>query len=256
MTRSLLKFCVVFAGVFAGFPATARAQITEWPATVQPGHFLLEMDALSLTVDRDAGSKYTAVGAASTFLTTGLTGNWDIQLGAELFLSQKYDDGSFTERDSGIGDVYVRSKYRFYEDPDTGFSIAVLPYLKVPTNSGGVGNHNVEGGIIFPAAGKLWGDFQLYGMVELDYLRNDNNDGYDTFWYASAALNRQVTKTIGLYGEVTVGKSSGTSATEGTMGGGVTFAVSESTWWDFAVYRGVSSGASDWNQVLRFNWGF
>jgi len=38
--------------------------------------------------------------------------------------------------------------------------------------------------------------------------------------------------------------------------GGVTLALSENTWWDFAVYRGVSSGAADWNHVIRYNWGF
>jgi hypothetical protein len=123
--------------------AGARGQVTESPVTVQPGHFLLEVDALSLTIDREPGLKYTAFGAASTFLTTGLTSRLDLQVGAEFYLSQKFDAAGFTERQSGVGDVYIRAKYRFYESEDSYTAVAVLPYVKLPTNSGGVGNDAV-----------------------------------------------------------------------------------------------------------------
>lgn len=245
-----LCFCACLGG------ASLSAQITEWPTTVAPGRFLLEMDAISLTFDKDGPDRYSAFGAASTFLTTGLAHNWDIQVGAELFISQKYESGGFTERDSGIGDIYVRTKYRFYENVETGTGAAVIPYVKIPTNSGGIGNDSVEGGIIVPWTAKLIGGFNFNAMAELDFLRNDADDGYDTYWYASASLTRPLTQAVGLYGEAAVGKSSGTSSAEGIMGGGVTVALSENTWWDFAVYRGITSGASDWNHVIRYNIAF
>lgn len=235
---------------------TASAQITEWPTTVAPGRFLLEMDAVSLTVDKDGGDKYTAFGAASTFLSTGLTENWDVQIGAELFISQKVESDGLRDRDSGIGDIYVRTKYRFYENTETGTAVAFLPYVKIPTNTGGVGNDAMEGGIIVPWTTTLAGGFNLSAMAELDFLRNDTDDGYDTYWYASASLNRPITGALGAYGEVALGKSSGASSAEGIMGGGVTLSVSENTWWDFAIYKGISSAAADWNQVIRFNFGF
>lgn len=249
-----LQPAVVLALVLAA--GRAGGQITEVPETVQPGRFLLEVDALSLTIDREPGLKYTAFGAASTFLTTGVTSRLDVQLGAELYLTQKFDAAGFTERTSGIGDVYVRAKYRFYESNDTYTAVAVLPYVKIPTNSGGVGNDAVEGGVIVPFKTQLIGGFDFAAMTELAFLRNDNNDGYDSFWFASAYLHRQVLKAIGLYGEAAVAKSSGGAPWEGTVGFGATLAVSERTWWDFAVYRGISSGAADWNHVLRFNFGF
>ena len=92
-----LQVAVVF--LLAG---VARAQITETPVTVQPGHFLLEMDAISVTVDHEPGQKYTAFGVATTFLTTGLTSRLDLQVGAEFFINQKYESGSFTERRTGM----------------------------------------------------------------------------------------------------------------------------------------------------------
>lgn len=233
-----------------------RAQITEVPETVKPGRFLLEMDALSLTLDKEPGYKYTAFGAASTFLTTGLTQNLDIQVGAELFISQKIDAGGFAERDSGIGDVYLRTKWKFYEDSATGTAVAVIPYVKIPTNSGNVGNDAMEGGIIVPWTTQLPGGFGVAAMAELDFLRNDADDGYDTNWYFSGYLSRPLTKALGLYGELAFGKSSGAAGTDGIFGAGVTLAVSDNTWWDFAVYKGLSRNAADWHQVVRFNFGF
>lgn len=253
MYRSLRPLVLAVALVAA---AGIRAQITEHPATVALGSFLLEMDALSLTLDKEGGGKYTAVGAGSVFLSTGLAHNWDVQVGAELFISQRFESGGFTERNTGIGDLYVRTKYRFYENTETGTMAAILPYVKIPTNSGGVGNDAVEGGIIVPWSTSLLGGFHCDVMAELDFLRNDNDDGYDTYWYASASLSRPLTGALGLYGEVAVGKSSGASATEGIMGAGVTLSVSDKAWWDFAVFKGISSGAADWNHVIRFNLGF
>jgi hypothetical protein len=234
--------------------ATLSGQITEWPATVKPGRFLLRMNALSLTVDKESDYKYTAFGAAKTFLATGLGDNWDIQLGAELFFSQKIERSGLTERDSGIGDVYVRTKWRFYDEGDS--AVAIMPFIKFPTKSRGVGSGSMEGGIIVPWAAVLPGDFKVRAMAELDFLRNDAADGYDTFWYASMAMTRSLTKALGLYGEVTLGKSSGGASTKGLMGVGATLHVSENTWWDYAMYKGISKGAADWTNVLRLNWGF
>ncbi len=234
----------------------ARAQITETPVTVQPGHFLLEMDAISVTVDHEPGAKYTAFGVANTFLTTGVTSRLDVQVGAEFFINQKYESGSFTERRTGVGDLYFRTKWRFYDSPDSYLAVALLPYVKIPTNSSGVGNKSVEGGLIVPIGAELIGGFQFAAMGQMDFQRNENNDGYDTHLFASAEVTRQILNFIHIYGEATVGKSTGGRPWEGTMGGGVTVHVSKVAWWDFAIYRGISKGASDWNQVIRYNYGF
>ena len=251
--RPRLSFLLLLLSLL-GLTASLSGQITEWPKTVQPGRFLLEMDALSLSVDKEPGYKYTAFGAAKTFLTTGLGDNWDIQVGAELFFSQKIETSGLTERDSGIGNVYVRTKWRFYDEG--GSAVAIMPFIKLPTRSSGVGSGSMEGGIIVPWATVLPGDFKVRAMAELDFLRNDADDGYDTFWYASMAMTRSLTKALGLYGEATLGKSSGGASFEGLMGVGATLHVSENIWWDYAMYKGISRGAADWSHVLRLNWGF
>ena len=250
-----MKPSPILSGLLLLLAATStHGQITEIPATVKPGRFLLEMDALSLTVDKQPGFKYTALGAASTFVTTGLTSNWDIQFGADLFYSQKIETNGFTEHHSGVGNTYIRTKWCFYNEG--GSAVAIMPYVKLPTRTGSVGNHSMEGGVIVPWTTVLPGGINARAMAELDFLRNAADNGYDTFWYASVALNRQLTKAIGLYGEATLGKSSGGASADGRMGGGVTMHISEDVWGDYPVYKGLSKGAADWRHVLRFNYGF
>jgi hypothetical protein len=232
----------------------AFAQITEVPETVQPGHFLLEMDALSLTLNHDGPDKYTALGVATTLVTTGVTPTVDVQLGAEVFINQKIESGSFTDRRTGIGDVYARLKWKFFDH--AGTAVALLPYIKVPTNSGGVGNDAVEGGLIVPWSTQLPTGLEVAAMGGVDFIRNPADNGYDTFLYASAYAKQPLVGGFGVYGEATVGKSSGGEPFAGTIGGGVTFNVTDHICWDYAVYKGVSNGAANWNHVLRFNFSF
>jgi hypothetical protein len=253
MRANLWSFCLLGAGMAA---ATLDAQITEVPETVEPGRFLLEMDALTLDLNNDGGSKYQAIGAATTFLSTGLTSTLDVQVGASLFLSETVDTGGGSESNSGIGDVYLRTKWRFYESKETYTTAAVMPYIKLPTNSGGVGNDAVEGGLIVPFATQLSGGFTFNAMGQVDYVRNDADNGYDSRWLVAMAMTKRVTKAIGIYGELTAGKGTGGTPWEGLLGGGVLLAMSENFEWDFALYTGISSGAPDWSSAIRLNWRF
>lgn len=252
-TRGLLLACLALAGT-----AAVSGQITESPYTVKPGSFLVEMDALSVSWDRDqpGGERTTVVAVASTILTVGLHDRLDVQVGADLFLSQKVDQGGLSERNSGIGDVYLRAKLTVWGDEASGSAVAVLPYVKFPTNRGGVGNDAVEGGLIVPWVRHLAGGGHLHAMGQVDLARNAADDGYDVFTFFSASLDRPLTRRVGIYGEVTAAKGTGGDPWASTVGAGATLALSEHAWWDFAVYRGLSRGAADWNPVVRFNWGF
>lgn len=243
-----------FAAISGVLAVSAFAQYTEIPATVAPGKFRLEMDALNLILDREGEDKYTAVGAGIALVTTGITERWDIQVGAGLFISQRYESGNFTESNSGIGDIYVRTKWNFYSDEK--LSMAILPFVKIPSNSGGVGNDSVEGGIILPWEVYLVGGFTMNAMVELDLVRNAADDGYDALWYASASVSRDFTKRLSVYAEFDAQKISDGTPWQATLGVGAYLTVSELLSWDLVMYRGLSRGAPDWNPVVRVNIGF
>src|SRR5882724_117115 len=200
-------FCgLILLGLCAAGPL--GAQVTESPQTIAPGKFLLKVDALSLSFDRDGqeadGTKLTTVGVGRAFLSTGITEQLDVQIGAELFVHARTKTNGSTHTNSGTGDVYFRTKYTFWRDRGAGASVAVMPYLKVPTSSGGVGNGFTEGGVIVPWALSLGGGFEAGAMAQWAVVRNDSNNGYDSQWFASGVFSRAITQAITVYGEATL----------------------------------------------------
>ncbi len=250
------RLALAVAAITGAITASLPAQITEWPTTVEPGRFLLEADVVSLTWDRTGSDRFTGWGVGSTFVSTGLTENWDVQLGVELFVSQEYESAGIRERYSGLGDMYVRTKWRICDDAERGFSAALLPYVKIPTNTGGVGNDFVEGGITLPWEVSLVGDWTLNAMADVSFYRNERDDGYSTYWFTSATVGRSLSRDWGAYAEVAIAKPAGSAPWETILGVGVNWHLTENFSWDFALYRGASHAAPDWHPVIRLVAGF
>ena len=241
----------------AGLPL--RAQVTEIPQTIEPGRFLVRMDAISIGFNRDTteANKYTALGLASTILSTGITSDFDVQVGAQLYLRQTYQYRGTNSTHSGLGDVSFRAKWTFWRDGPNGAAAAVIPYVKVPTHRGGVSNDHIEGGFIVPWATALGAGTKAGAMFQWDVLRNDLNNGYDSRWFVSGYVQRDLTQAIGVYGETTMAVSSASSSSfAGTLGGGATLSVSKNVQWDYGLSRGLGGSATDWVHVLRLRWKF
>ena len=237
--------------------APLSAQVTETPQTVAPGKILVEMDGLSLGFNRSSepGTNFTAVGLGSTVLSAGLTDSVDLQVGAALFLRQTYDLGGRHDSRSGLGDLRFRVKWTCWRDASLGGALALMPYVKVPANTGGVGNKSVEGGLIVPWAMTIPGGITAGAMAQWDVIRNDADNGYDSRWRVTGALQRKLTSALSLYGEGTVtAVSAGWSNWAGTIGFGALLRLTKSVELDYELQRGVNRRATDWTHVFRVNW--
>jgi hypothetical protein len=232
------------------------AQVTESPQTAQPGKFLVEMDAISLKWDREGTEKFNGIGLATTIVSAGLTRDVDIQVGFQFFVRSTYENGGFRDTRSGLGDLTFRTKWTFWRNEDKA-AVAVIPYVKIPSNTGDVGNGSVEGGFIVPWSTTLPGGIVTGAMFQWDVLRNPSDSGYDSKWFASAYAHRNFVGLIGFYGETTVVLSSASASSfAGTLGGGVTVTVSDNFLWDYGIHRGLGSRGTDWTHTVRLTWGF
>jgi len=255
MRKKYLSACVLFAWA----ALRVGAQVTEVPQTIAPGKFLLRMDAISLGFNRDTtqANKFTALGLASSILSTGVAQDVDVQLGVDFFLRETYQYRGTNTTHSGLGDVSFRTKWTFWRDDTQGEAAAVIPYVKVPTHRGGVSNDHVEGGVIVPWALALGTGTTAGAMAQWDLLRNDANNGYDSRWSASGYLHQELGSLLGLYGEATAAVSSASASSfAGTLGGGATLTLSKHVQWDYGISRGLGGRATDWTSVLRLRWGF
>jgi hypothetical protein len=235
------------------------AQVTETPQTMPPGHFLLRLDAITIGVDHDtSGPKsYTALGLASALLAAGVTRDLDVQIGMQFFLRQTYQVQGTNRTSSGRGDTTLRFKYTYWRDPARGAAAAVIPYFKLPSNSGGVGNNHTEGGVIVPWLMDLGGGTALGAMAQWDVLRNLANTRYDSRWLISGFAKQHLFGALAAYAESTLAVSSASASTfAGGIGGGVTYDLSKSLQLDYNLSRGLGRRATDWTNLLRVNWRF
>jgi hypothetical protein len=252
MSKKLL-LVLVFAA------ASLRAQVTETPTTIEPGKFFLRMDAVTVGVNRDTTEpdRYTALGLASSILSVGLTENVDAQFGAQFFVRETYQYRGARSSRSGWGDTSFRTKWRFWRDDAAGASAAVIPFVKIPSKTTGIGNNHVEGGVIVPWLKSLGPGSEAGAMAEWDLVRNDANDGYDSRWFASAYVRQHIVGKVGAYAETTLAVSSASSSSfVGTLGGGVTLDFTKGLQLDYGLSRGLGGRATDWLNVLRLRWLF
>lgn len=234
-------------------PAVSFGQFTETPFPRAPGKFLLEVDAIDLSIDRNADFDYSALGLGTVLLSMGVTPTLDLEVGAQLYYRQRIEYDTFTDSESGLGAVQLRVKWQFYADG--GSAAAVIPYIRVPTDDSLPGNEAVEGGVIVPWTASLPAGFQFVAQGQVDFQRNPADDGYDIAWGAAAFLRRDLPAGFGLYGEAITYKSSGGEDFAGSLGAGVTWDTVIGTW-DYAMYKGLSNGAADWTYTLRYRIGF
>ncbi len=254
MKRRLLAFAFLSVLVLP-----LSAQVTDTPQTIEPGKFFLRMDAMTVGINRDttAPLQYTALGFASSMLSIGMTKNVDVQIGAQFFVRETYQYLGARSSRSGWGDTSFRTKWTFWRDDQADAAAAVIPYVKIPSRTLGIGNNHVEGGFIVPWAKKLGPGSEAGAMFQWDVLRNDANNGYDSRWFASGFARQHIVGGFGAYAETTLAVSSASSSSfAGTIGGGATFDFTKLFQADYGISRGLGGSATDWTGVVRLRWTF
>jgi hypothetical protein len=146
--------------------------------TVPAEHWQIETGLVDWTHDHSGAgrSDFTEIGAS--LLKLGLTGNTDVELGFTPYEISRVRGPEGDERNSGFGDMLVRSKIRLTAD-DARVQIAVDPFVKIPTAGHDLGNGKVEAGVTVPVALALGGGpVSLAFAPELDWRADADGAGH------------------------------------------------------------------------------
>jgi hypothetical protein len=212
MARPISPFSIslIILGMTAATPAWAGPPfLTDDPEPTETGHW--EIYAPLLDAE---GSGTNFEGSAGVEINYGAAPNVQITLGLPIAYAH---DSAGTE--SGMGDVDVSLKYRFYHNEDLGLSIAVFPGLTLPTASNDFGAGEVTG--ILP----IWfqkdsGPWSVFGGGGYAFNPGAGNRDYLT---GALAVSRQITSrfTLGVeierQGADTVGGNATTSLGMGAI---------------------------------------
>jgi hypothetical protein len=249
-TGLLCAWAFLAASVYAERELTTdRPDATESPFTVEPGRIQLEASIASYTRDRHNPEhedvRVTAWNVAPFNVRFGLTPASEIQVVVDSYLQVegKHQPSGLRVRQKGFGDVTLRYKHNIWGNDEGSSALAVMPFVKIPTNTDDLGNDSVEGGLIVPYASDLGGGWSFGAMTELDVLRNDSDDGYELVWLNTTTVGRDLTDQVGVFFELALEVGIGKPAA--TFNTGLTYSVSDDIQLDAGVFWGITRAAPD-----------
>jgi hypothetical protein len=226
-----------------------RPDATESPFTVEPGRVQIEASVAEYARDRH-NPEFADVDAAAwayapVNIRVGLTARSEIQFVVDGCLDVKIKDRATGEtwRAKGFGDVTLRAKWNLWGNDDGPHALGLMPFVKLPTADDDLGNDSVEGGIIVPFAAELPGGWGFGAMTEVDLVRNEADDGYDTVWVNTATVGRDLTEKIGMFVELFSEVGEGKPVL--TFNAGLTYAVNEDFQLDCGLNLGLTRPADD-----------
>jgi hypothetical protein len=240
---------------------TDRPDKTESPYTVDAGHFQFEMDLVTYAHDEEKiGGEKTTIDAwavAPINLKVGLCNRVDLQLVLETYADVRVRSGGVTQTRRGYGDTTVRLKCNLWGNDGGATAMAVMPYVKLPTNQDGLGNNSVEGGLILPLAVSLPSGFGMGLMTQFDASRDFDGDGHHAEFINSITLGHDIVGKLGGYVEFFSAVSAkGGFSWIGTVDLGLTYGVTDNIQLDAGVNIGVTKTAADLNPFLGLSWRF
>jgi hypothetical protein len=239
--------------------STDRPDTTESPYTVDKGHYQIEMEPISWARDKNDGVKTTTIGGSYN-LKFGIADNADLQLVLSPYNHIKTESDGEKESRHGIGDTDIRAKINFWGNDGGDTAFALMPFVTLPTDDSDLDpdddDHN-EYGLIAPLAFKLPHDWDAAVMLEVDRVRNADDDGYTLSWVESITTSHAITGDWSCFFELVNIHTRDNSAAasdddERYFNTGVTYGLTEFTQLDF----GTNIGLTDSSEDVRFFVGF
>jgi hypothetical protein len=227
---------------------TDRPDKTESPYTVDAGHFQIEMDFAVLTLDRADGVRSRTWNVAPINVKAGLFNNVDLQVIFGSYLQQRMEESAprTTKTTSGAGDLTTRLKVNLWGNDGGSTAFGLIPFLTAPTNTNGLGNRAVAGGVIFPFAIALPGGWDMGLETEADFLRGDADAGYHVEFVNSVTCGHGIVGRLEGYLEFfsSVSTERG-SRWVGTVDGGLVYHLAKNVQLDAGCNVGTTRSADD-----------
>lgn len=181
---------------------TDRPNVTETPHTVDAGHFQYEADVLRHQRQTTEESRQRRWLYNQANLKFGILKNTALQVIVQSYGKERSAElsGKNVQRTSGFGDVTVRIKQCLFGNYNGNFSMALMPYVKLPTSKFS-DNQKYEEGLLVPMILKLPKDWKIGMQVEGDYLKDDDEQARHGELLQSLVISHVLFKNLEVFGE-------------------------------------------------------
>ena len=172
--------------------------------TVDAGHVQIEADIFAGSWNRQGGVSDDSFTWLNPTFKYGLTDTIDVELTIPPIVQVRQHDSAtgVTDKHSGAGDLYLRVKANLTGNRDSGWNVAVEPFLKAPTAHAPIGNGAWEGGVLLPFGTNLNDRWSVGVTPEVDVVENGAGGGSHTAIAGSVGLTRAMGAGVSLTGEL------------------------------------------------------
>ena len=249
--------CVVLFGV-AGSAYAAHPLITDDTGTQGKGKAQLELTGEYGHDSENGVTTNTFIFPLTPVLSYGIAEAVDLVLGIPFeYLETKQTGGSTTN--TGISDVSIQAKWRFYEKD--GLSFAVKPGATLPTGDEdkGLGNGKSSYGAFLIATKDMapWAFDLNIGYIRNEYkLQSDEYANRKGIWYASIASQVKVANKVSVVANIGMQRNPDkTSDTNPAfLLGGIIYSISDTLDIDFGVKGGLNKPETDISYLAGVTW--
>jgi hypothetical protein len=251
MRTSLL--CGALAAIIVASPALAEETpiCTDRPTkanatcTVPVGKWQLESSAASWSRTRAGGAETKVLTLGSSVMKVGLSDRSDLQISFTPYVRSETRADGIKSSASGVGDLTVRYKHRLTAD-SAPVQLGLIPFVKLPTADGEIGNGKVEGGLAVPVSTAL-GKATLTLGPELDVLADSDGDGRHLQLVNLVNLAALVAPRLTLVGELWTATNfdPADTYTQVSLDGAAAYAVSGELQLDAGANLGLNRNTPD-----------
>ena len=225
---------------------TDRPDVTETPYTVEAGRFQAELSFVEYTRDDTRVVHTDGLAVLPANLKVGLLENLDLQLVLNPYQSVRSHGLDASTRVSGQGATELRAKLNLWGNDSGRTAFGVMPFVRFPTGSEGLGDRHLAGGLILPLAIQdLPGGFDLGTMAELDVSRETGASRADFLHSLTCGHRLFSVKLRGYVEYVGVARLRGGPGYLAYFDTGAAYAVNADVQLDAGVNLGLSRGADD-----------
>jgi Putative MetA-pathway of phenol degradation len=175
---------------------TDRPTKSTLPCTVDMGAWQIESDIVNDTTQVENGARTDVLLVADPTVKWGVTSSSDVELSFTPYEFVWHAAAKTRSDVSGFGDLYLRYKTAILQDNDNGTAISLVPYIKIPTASPGLGDGAWEGGVVAPISFALPLGLTLLTDPEVDVLRNSDGSGYHINASALVNFSRAISSSV------------------------------------------------------------
>ncbi|MFD1612143.1 transporter [Sphingomonas tabacisoli] len=175
------------------------------PCIVDAGHASLEVSAVDWTLDRQPRSRTDTILSGDTLLRLGLTSRLEAQIGWTAYGHVRTRTPLGVSTQSGTGDVLLGTKFSLLHPDGQGTSVALKPFVTLPTGGSAIGAGTWSVGIQVPISVTVAKGVQLTATPEADAAANQSGDGRHFAWGSAAGAQFALTgsTSLALEGQVT-----------------------------------------------------